>query len=395
MIYGKNITSLGSYGSGSVVAEEGYEGVVGSLQIMTESYINEGKMFKYLIEKDFQEAVDIQNGVFTESVEVVTESASDIFNKIKEMIKKAWAKVKGLFKNFIAKFDIMMKNDTKSLYKKYAKQWVNGRTKKLKKYKYCKMKSGKDLSKDGFITETDILERYGNTVHSIIRTNEIEKLNEISDELNDGSALDELLSAILETSTDAKSFAKDFHDEFFDDEETYTDEVLDQAIVSDVDKYLNQNKLIDGIKKAANNNDKVFRGLLKNIDNAQKTVVNYMSSNDTNAISISLTATDKEGKEYGAGDTDKKGKKHGSGNIDVRKTNADLRNKQIGLIRSEVSIAQRAVNMCNSAYLAAAKFEIAQCKRIFSQVVSKGINEAAYLDAIGEGAEFEVYTDLQ
>ena len=81
--------------------------------------------------------------------------------------------------------------------------------------------------------------------------------------------------------------------------------------------------------------------------------------------------------------------------MNVRGSNADLRNKQIGLIRSEVSITQRAVNMCNSAYLAAAKFEIAQCKRIFSQVVSKGINEAAYLDAIGEGAEFEVYTDLQ
>ena len=94
MIYGKNTTSLGSYGSESVVAEEGYNGVVGSLQIMTESYINEGKMFKYLIEKDFQEAVDIKNGVFTESVEVVTDGAADIFNKIKEMIKKAWAKVK-------------------------------------------------------------------------------------------------------------------------------------------------------------------------------------------------------------------------------------------------------------------------------------------------------------
>ena len=383
MIYGKNATSLGSYGSGTVVAEEGYDGVVGSLQIMTESYINEGKMFKYLIEKDFQEAVDIQNGVFTESAEVITESASDIFNKIKEMIKKAWAKVKGLFKNFIAKFDIMMKNDTKSLYKKYAKQWVTGRTKKLKKYKYCKMKSGKDLSKDGFISETDILEGYREIVNDIVGANEIEKLNEISDEINDGAALDELLSAILETSTDAKSFAKDFHDEFFDDEETFTDEVLDQAIVSDVDKYLNQNKLIDGIKKAAKNNDKVFQGLLKNIDNAQKTVVNFMTSNSKNGTSVSITATDKEGKKYG------------KGKMNVRESNADLRNKQIGLIRTAVCLAQRAVNMCNSAYLAAAKFEIAQCKRIFSQVVSKGINEAAYLDAIGEGAEFEVYTDLQ
>ena len=383
MIYGKNTTSLGSYGSGSVVAEEGYEGVVGSLQIMTESYINEGKMFKYLIEKDFQEAVDIQNGVFTESVEVVTEGAADIFNKIKEMIKKAWAKVKGLFKSFIAKFDIMMKNDTKSLYKKYAKQWVTGRTKKLKKYKYCKMKSGKDLSKDGFITETDILEGYREAVNDILGAKEIEKLNEISDEINDGSALDELLSAILESSTDAKSFAKDFHDEFFDDEETFTDEVLDQAIVSDVDKYLNQNKLIDGIKKAAKNNDKVFQGLLKNIDNAQKTIVNFMSSNSKTGTSVSITATDKEGKKYG------------KGKMNVRGSNADLRNKQIGLIRTAVCLSQRAVNMCNSAYLAAAKFEIAQCKRIFSQVVSKGINEAAYLDAIGEGAEFEVYTDLQ
>ena len=245
------------------------------------------------------------------------------------------------------------------------------------------MKSGKDLSKDGYITETDILERYGNTVHSIIRTNEIEKLNEISDEIDDGTKLDELLTTILGSSTDAKSFTKDFHDEFFDDEETYTDEVLDQAIVSDVDKYLNQNKLIDGIKKAANNNDKVFQGLLKNIDNAQKIVVNFISSNDKNARDVSITATDKEGYKYGAGD------------INVRESNADLVNKQIGLIRSEVSIGQRAVNMANSAYLAAAKFEIAQCKRIFSQVVSKGINEAAYLDAIGEGAEFEVYTDLQ
>ena len=381
MIYGKNTTSLGSYGSESVVAEEGYEGVVGSLQIMTESYINEGKMFKYLIEKDFQEAVDIQNGVFTESAEVITESASDIFNKIKEMIKKAWAKVKGLFKNFIAKFDIMMKNDTKSLYKKYAKQWVNGRTKKIKKYKYATLK--KELSSEGFVTEESILKSYRDTINHIFTVNEIEKLSEVSDEIDDGTKLDELLTNFLGSSTDAKSFTKDFHDEFFDDEETYTDEVLDQAIVSNVEKYLNQNKLIDGIKKAANNNDKIFQGLLKSIDNAQKTIVNFISSNDKNGTSISITATDKEGKKYGAG------KKN------VRGSNADLRNKQIGLIRSEVSIAQRAVNMCNSAYLAAAKFEIAQCKRIFSQVVSKGINEAAYLDAIGEGAEFEVYTDLQ
>ena len=61
MIYGKNTTSLGSYGSGSVVAEEGYEGVVGSLQIMTESYINEGKMFKYLIEKGKKEVTSMCN----------------------------------------------------------------------------------------------------------------------------------------------------------------------------------------------------------------------------------------------------------------------------------------------------------------------------------------------
>ena len=383
MIYGKNTTSLGSYSAESIVAEEGYNGVVGSLQIMTESYINEGKMFKYLIEKDFQEAVDIKNGVFTESVEVVTEGAADIFNKIKEMIKKAWAKVKGLFKSFIAKFEIMMKNDTKSLYKKYAKQWVVGRTKKLKKYKYCKMKSGKDLSKDGFINESDILKDYDDAWDLIMAESNKTTLESISDDQSDGTTLDKYLTKIAGVSTDAKSFAKDFHDEYFEDEETFTDEVLDQAIVSDVDKYLNQNKLIDGIKKAAKNNDKVFQGLLKNIDNAQKTVVNFMSSNSKNGTSVSITATDKEGKKYG------------KGKMNVRESNADLRNKQIGLIRTAVCLAQRAVNMCNSAYLAAAKFEIAQCKRIFSQVVSKGINEAAYLDAIGEGAEFEVYTDLQ
>ena len=384
MIYGKNTTSLGSYGSGSVVAEEGYEGVVGSLQIMTESYINEGKMFKYLIEKDFQEAVDIQNGVFTESAEVITESASDIFNKIKEMIKKAWAKVKGLFKSFIAKFDIMMKNDTKSLYKKYAKQWVNGRTKKLKKYKYCKMKSGKDLSKDGFITETDILKDYDDAWDLIMAESNKTTLESISDDQSDGTTLDKYLTKIAGVSTDAKSFAKDFHDEYFEDEETFTDEELDNGIVSEVEKYLNQNKLISGIKKAANNNDKVFTRLLKSVDSAQKQLVNYMASDNKNNLNLTF--------EKGKDNT------HQLSNINktlASNANVNIVNKKIGILRTEISIAQRAVNMGNSAYLAAAKFEIAQCKRIFSQVVHKGINEAAYLDAIGEGAEFEVYTDLQ
>ena len=384
MIYGKNTTSLGSYGSESVVAEEGYNGVVGSLQIMTESYINEGKMFKYLIEKDFQEAVDIKNGVFTESVEVVTEGAADIFNKIKEMIKKAWAKVKGLFKSFIAKFDIMMKNDTKSLYKKYAKQWINGRTKKLKKYKYCKMKSGKDLSKDGFITETDILKDYDDAWNLIMAESNKTTLESISDNQSDGTTLDKYLTKIAGVSTDAKSFAKDFHDEYFEDEETFTDEELDNGIVSEVETYLNQNKLISGIKKAADNNDKVFTRLLKSVDSAQKQLVNYMTSNDTNNLKLTF----ERGK-----DND-----HELSNIskdEQSNANVNIVNKKIGMLRTEISIAQRAVNMGNSAYLAAAKFEIAQCKRIFSQVVHKGINEAAYLDAIGEGAEFEVYTDLQ
>ena len=383
MIYGKNTTSLGNYDSESVAALEGYEGVVGSLQIMTESYINEGKMFKFLIERDFQEAVDIRNGVFTESAEVLTEGASEIFAKIKEMIKKAWAKVKGLFKSFIAKFEIMMRNDTKSLYKKYNKQWIAGRTKKLKKYKYCTLKD--ELSGDGALSESDIMRQYVKDYNDITGVSITkEKLESISDDISDGSKLDTMLSAFAGISTDAKSFAKDYHDKFFDEEETYTDEVLDSKIVENVEKYLNQNKLLPGIQKAAKKNDKIFSELLKSIDNAQKEIVNYITSKDKNSKTIDLRYKDKENN-----------RSVGNGSISVTQDNADLSNMKISTLRSLVSTAQRAVNMVNSAYLTAAKFEIAQCKRIFSQVVHKGINEAAYLDAIGEGAEFEVYTDLQ
>lgn len=384
MIYGKNTTSLGNYDSESVAALEGYEGVVGSLQIMTESYINEGKMFKFLIERDFQEAVDIRNGVFTESAEVLTEGASEIFAKIKEMIKKAWAKVKGLFKSFIAKFEIMMRNDTKSLYKKYSKQWVSGRSKKLKKYKYCTLKI--DLSGDGALSASDILKQYDAVHNSVISTKITkENLESISDDISDGTKLDELLSAFAGISTDSKSFAKDYHDKFFDEEETYTDEVLDSKIVANVEKYLNQNKLLSGIQKAAKENDKLFSELLKSIDSAQKEIVNYITSKDKNSKTIDLRySKDNES-----------GKVAGRQSMEVTGDNADLSNMKISTLRSLVSTAQRAANMVNSAYLTAAKFEIAQCKRIFSQVVHKGINEAAYLDAIGEGAEFEVYTDLQ
>lgn len=373
-IFSKNTTSLGYYDSSTVVAKEGYDCVSGASMIMVESAINEEKMFNYLIARDFKEAVELKNGgSVNESVEVLTEGVGDILAKLKAMVLKVWEKVKGLFKSFLNKFDSVVMRDTKELYKKHKTEWLNNASNKLKKYKWSKPNYQFDSG-----NHADIIEKsFGDTITSIEKIENFDNESDLKEDY-----LDNVLTSLLKlynssaSTTDAKSFAKDFKETLFEDEETFTNETVSSEIRTEIDKVLVKNKLVSDVKKAASEDDKVFKRILKEIDSARTSMVK--KANEKHGLAIVHTAKD---------DEDTTRALHGS---------SEIMAKKINLLQFYVSKAQQAINMNNSAYLNAVKFHIAQCRRVFGQVISsrKSNNEATLLDAIGESAEYEVMSSF-
>ena len=67
--------------------------------------------------------------------------------------------------------------------------------------------------------------------------------------------------------------------------------------------------------------------------------------------------------------------------------------KKLNFLRTITLTYQTSINMMVNGTLHETKWHIAQCRRVFSQIVSarSAKNEAVLLDAIGESAEYEVY----
>lgn len=106
--------------------------------IVEENYMEAALRHTYEINENMHnvmKAIGIAElAVYEESghdLEYVEESASGIFNKIKEMLKKVWEKIASLFKKFLAKVESYGKDDA-AFVKKYRNQIVTGSVKGLK-----------------------------------------------------------------------------------------------------------------------------------------------------------------------------------------------------------------------------------------------------------------------
>lgn len=369
-IYSKNGTSLGDYNVENVVAREGYESSFGAALIMMESAVNEEKMFEYIIRQDLTEAASRIAGVaIDESVEIIQEGVQELGASIKKMIMSAWEKIKGLFKSFLAKFDSVIMRDTKALFNKHKTEFVKN-TGKLKKWKWSKLKTeltcahGVDKANSEFNGLCDLAKA------------DPEKLQE---EISDGTALENVLSGAA-GNTDRKSFAKDYHNYFFDDDETFTDETVGSDIRGIISSVMTDNKLVSNAKKSADAVDKAFSTMLKSVDTAIKSLSTKVVAKDYNGSGTEVKY--KDNTKY-MGNLDKDSNQPKDGSVSMKKLNA---------LRAAVTTTQTGYNMITGAYLNEVKFQIKQCRRVFGQIISMRAakNEAVLLDAIGESAEYEI-----
>lgn len=237
-----------------VEADMSYHGAAGAQRILAECYQNDLAFFEGVIANDFKTAVGLREGTILESeMQAITEGTiSGFFSKLKELVKKVWAKIKGLIKNFMIKINAICTGDNKKLVNKYKKEVLKKDLSKMK-FKWSKP-TGNYI----------MFERLINAL------NVDRQLEEDKEE----KARDELYKIMTNGKCDSEDFQKEAHEYLFDDEDEYEGLSDADTSVSDIISVLtNSSTTLKTLNKSQSNIDKLFRSINKEIDKKEKDII--------------------------------------------------------------------------------------------------------------------------
>lgn len=366
-VFSNNRSHLGGVSTEDIIANENYIGGVGALEMTLEGYQNDQALFEAVLGMDFQEASALHEGV---ELEVFTEaSASQFIEKIKEFVKKAWEKIKGLFQTFITKFNGVVMRDNKALVDKY-KRAVSIKDLTKMKYKWAEPKTDLEMPSMSKI-ESEVV----SDINAVKTTEDLTKLNE---ELNDSEALDSVLTTLIGVSTDKKSFVKDFKEKMFEDEEE--EEGLKYDRLSKIISVLSDKKIISNMEKSKKEIDKYFSKLLAEVNKLTNTISKDVLPDGKGTYQI---------------------KNAGSTAIDGSYNKKDVSSaiSKLNTIQKSISLYQTGINMFVGRFIEENKNYIKQCRRVFVQAAAfnpKAVKEnAIFVEAAGEAAEFELHTLIE
>ena len=395
-MFSRNRTSLGSYSGDEIIANENYYGELGALQIALEGVQNDQDIFMACLENDFEETAGLMSGVVTESqiVEEASGAIAGMFTKIKEMIKKLWGKIKGLFDTFIKKVNGVIIRDNKKFVDKYKRE-VLGKDLSKMKYKAAKPK-GSDAF-NGLKDERDAnLQSAQNAIDSNIDMVMNGDESKISEKIDNGDIINELCSKAIEQmgggSSDSDSYEKDFHEALFDDVEEH--EGLDGKTLSNIITILTEKKLISDLETTKKKVDKIFSDYLKKIDK----VADRMAKNIPDKI------TEKDGysatKDASYLKVGRDGESSNKVTFGTSKESKDTAMKKISTIQRVVSVSQSFYSRSCSCQIKEMKFLISQARSIFAKAVTynpkKSANEnAVFMEAAGDAAIYDVMSSFE
>lgn len=341
---------LGNLSDYTVEAAVGYDKDLAIYDVMVESIANQEKMFSAAVYCDLQEASMIHEGAAVEDIEAFQEaSVSGFFAKIKEFVKKLWAKIKAVFHGFIAKLN--------SYFMKSDKEFAS---------KYKKELDKKDLSKFKIKIQKPTAKYLQASISLVAITG-----TNMSDDTSDADLEDKYLNQMFGSDVSRDSAEKDIHELWFEDEDEKEGGETVRVALND----LSTKKEVKDMEKKQSDMDKMFKRLLSDIDKAAKSgnkaAIRGFNSDDTSSGTVSSNASK-----------------------DKDKTNANNAN-----LRRKVKAIQKVVNIYTAACIREAKFKVAQDRRIVAKAVAfnpdKHMNESALYDFLAEAAEWEAITDLR
>ena len=272
-------TNNESYNEYEVPVVEGYAGIDGRVSIMMEAYADDMNFFKELIGNDVAEVNAMREGA---DLEVLAENAvTNAFTKLKEMIKKVWAKIKALFEAFIARVTGFVAKDGKAYDKKYKalalKNVADGRCTKIK---YKMRKANGTINLNGVPAAA-----------KAVNWNS-ELVKEVAGDKKDNTEVKEAL--IKEnfgiSNPDVKTFKKDLIDKYYADEEEF--EGIKPEDVTKASAVLVGNaqvvKDLNNEKKAI---EAAFKEMLKKCEDQQKDADKAISDMKSNVSDEEAKAT--------------------------------------------------------------------------------------------------------
>lgn len=117
MFYNSIDESYNGVDESTIMANEDYRSVDSFAQTLVDIEQNNYALFEGLIMADFQELAAVKSGRISESEIVAFREGtmSDVWNKIKEMFKKLWEKVKAILNHFLAFISGVFVRDNKKL----------------------------------------------------------------------------------------------------------------------------------------------------------------------------------------------------------------------------------------------------------------------------------------
>ena len=378
-VYSLNRTNLNTIAQ---VEAEPYSGFVGCYEAMIDMEHNNHVIFEALIQNDFKEAAYVNEGNLEQAQIVNEASIAGIKSAIRKFLEKVWAKIMGILDSFRAKIDKVIMRDNVAFVKKYERD-VRKKDLSKMKYKYA------DPKDDGFgkvynaIANPDTLKSMARGAISIIGTTSKESQKEIQEKRDK----DYILKVVLSTdSIKMKSFDKDLHEFCFNKAEEKTglpDDMLREIIASLSSKDGQVGKVKTSIGKIQNATNKYFQGLISELDKATK-------------AAGKLDPDDKGSWDYEY-DEDKTGRK---ASTNMTKGQASREYAQRASASQQVITRVEEVhNRLVTGFLKEYKFNMSQCRSVFSKAVSykpkKSANasfefEDEYLNAVAEAAEYDM-----
>ena len=455
-IYSSNVLRESYYVTdyaSQIEPDDNYNAVTGCAMAYLESQQNDLALFNATIANDFQEVAALQEGY-----EVINEagSISGIFEKIKQLLLKLIAKIKGIFKAFLAKLSATF-GSNKDVYDKYVKQinkyynWKDFKVKNFRKLKgggtdaAGKIKSVGDykidrseytmgLSHRTYKPDSDASSHYASTTGAKAENNKEYKLSPKCtvaglDMLDDDLDNDKIMQALIKTRIGNEELRKDLDDDLGNMNEAIMDAIFEDADLEDEWK---TSDIINGIVGSVlKEGDKIEKEIKDISDNLTKAINKIADTVDKESLKINKVLGGKAGDSYtstristSVGDKKKTSISTGDaknnieyeydtnnsklkGTASTKKyikgtDDADLESlsKAAGNIQKVVGQEQELVTKLTSGTLTATKFLVSQARKVWASAAAYSSTEHKnegyeFYNAIGEASAYDFMSDME
>ena len=391
---------------------EGYNDMDVSAQVvMIENYENNLKLFEGGIVSDIQEAAMKINGA--DSYEIISFNENvitDMLGKIKSMLMKLWAKIKAIFKGFMARIDSVFMKSGKSLVNKYKsvilKKDMTDFEAKWRKPKNSSYSIAADIVPFTMATT-------GGTSKLDMKTYTNPK--ETLEKWDDDKVREDILKSVIKgnPSFDVGEFEKEFMDSLFEDEEV-DDKIDIDNIMTELTTFKDTKK---GCEKANNGLNKSIADMVKQFEKNQSEFIKdrpglktVKHSNGTDDIEVWGGKERKQIKgtfgDWNRENPNREGKIDNStgtlkgfpapGTTPNKKNTSskeavDKYQKQLNIVVKYAHVYQDCATRYTAAIMKAFKFHNSQLRRVFAKAVAynRKKNEDVMMEAFVDLVEYE------